>query len=149
MNRIFGSDLPPGCSLHDIDRACGVEEDGSEEADTVFVRFDPLIDRVADVRKLLARDLREALDATLQTVDELARDRLCLERFLESALAHVPPDPLCKSAGGIGGAPHADESPVTGTILEIGEPTLRGEIEQSLAAARDRRAAETTGAVNG
>jgi hypothetical protein len=147
MNRIFGWDLPPGCSLHDIDRACGLEEGGSGEGDTVFAGFDPLIDRVADVR--LARDLRKALDATLQTVDRLAADRLCLERFLESALAHVPPDPLCKCAGGIGDAPHADECPVAGTRSEIGELTLRGEIEQLLAAARDRRAAKTTGAANG
>lgn len=127
-----GFNLPPGCSVRDIERACGAEADSSPEADSVYAAFDPLIDRVGSVRKLLARDLRAALDSALITIDRLVADRADFERLLEAALPHMPPDPVCKCAGGAGDAPHDDCCPVAGTMLEIGELTPRGEIEAAL-----------------
>jgi hypothetical protein len=117
MSRLFGWDLPPGCSHQDIERAMG----GDEREPTVFE------DNLYEVLDSSQRLSQETIDKVFEQVGKLVEAHLELQSLLTSARDRLPVDsPLvctCTKTAEYSWCDLHDGDP---------HPTLREEIEEAL-----------------
>ncbi len=127
-----GFNLPPGCSVSDINRAFG-DPDISPTSENVAGHIEPIIDRLSGARmRRLAASLQNALDSSCEVIDSLSRDHDYARRLLQSAEGALPPDPPCHCREFDGTPPFADPSKCPRHSRTCGEPTLREEIASFL-----------------
>lgn len=113
----FGWDLPPGCSMRDIEQAAGGDEP-SPESEHVL----ELLESVE-----FTREEQEAVDKVVMYVDDLARDRAYASTLLEQAFNRMPPDPVLTCT-----CTPKEEYSWCELHEGTGEPTLRQEIDTYL-----------------
>ena len=115
-----GFNLPPGCTISDIERTCG--SDPSPPAEKFVKEFEPILDELKAMRFRRVRTLAIALeslkDTTIRRIDDLSEQLIEAQQLLRSALAKLPEDRPCR----------CDEYFCPRHSETAGEPTLREEM---------------------
>lgn len=127
-----GFNLPPGCSVSDINRAFG-DTEASPTSQKIYGHIEPIIDRLSGARmRRLSASLQAALDSSCDAIDSLSIDLDYAKRLLHVAESALPPDPPCHCREFSGTPPIVSGDECPRHAHTDGEPTLREEIASFL-----------------